>query len=106
MDQLLAAPVPPTAVFAISDEMAVGAMQSLRQHGLQVPGDVSLVGFDDHDVAEAVGLTTIRQTPTAIGARAAMRLLEELAGQSRNGADEDERLATELVVRTSTRRLG
>jgi DNA-binding LacI/PurR family transcriptional regulator len=106
MDQLLAAPVRPSAVHAISDEMAVGAMQSIAQHGLSVPEDVSLIGFDDHEVAEAVGLTTVRQRPTAIGARAAVRLIAELGDAPPPGADADERLPTELVVRSSTRRVG
>ncbi|OWY58670.1 hypothetical protein B7486_78720 [cyanobacterium TDX16] len=105
MDQLLAAPVRPTAVHVISDEMAVGAMQSITQHGLSVPEDVSLIGFDDHEVAEAVGLSTVRQRPTAIGARAAVRLIEELGGPAPPEAHRDERLPTELVVRSSTRRL-
>ena len=90
-------------MFVVSDEMALGAMQSIRQHGLRVPDDVSLVGFDDHDVADAVGLTTVRQRVPAIGARAAALLLDELAGGARQ--TEPEEMPTELVVRSSTRRL-
>lgn len=105
MDQILASSAWPTAVFAISDEMAVGAMHSLSQHGLSVPEDVSIIGFDDHEVAEAVGLTTVRQRPGAIGARAAVRLVDELGGAP-PPSTLHECLTTELVVRSSTRRVG
>jgi LacI family transcriptional regulator, repressor for deo operon, udp, cdd, tsx, nupC, and nupG len=61
MTELLAAARPPTAVFAQSDEMAMGALRALRLHRLAVPDDVSVVGFDDHELAEVVGLTTVAQ---------------------------------------------
>ena len=51
MEQLLARRRLPTAVFAESDEMALGALQTLRRAGLAVPGRVSLIGFDDHEMA-------------------------------------------------------
>jgi LacI family repressor for deo operon, udp, cdd, tsx, nupC, and nupG len=52
---------PPTAVCAISDEMAIGALKTLRDLNLRVPADVSVIGFDDHDAARYVDLTTMRQ---------------------------------------------
>lgn len=61
----------PTAIFCASDEMAVGALWALRQQGLDVPGDISVVGFDDHVMAEAVGLTTVHQPVSELAARAA-----------------------------------
>lgn len=100
MDRLLAERLRPTAVFAASDEMAFGSMQSAREHGLRVPEDLSVVGFDDHDLAEATGLTTIRQPVVSIGAVAARLLLEELAAGVPGGAAEV--VPTELVVRSST----
>ena len=51
----------PTAVFAEYDEMAFGAMLTLRRAGLSVPGDISVVGFDDHEMASVVDLTTVSQ---------------------------------------------
>ncbi|MBQ0987036.1 LacI family DNA-binding transcriptional regulator [Streptomyces sp. F63] len=78
MTRLLAASRPPTAVFAQSDEMAMGALRALRRHRLRVPRDVSVVGFDDHQLAEVVGLTTVAQPVAAQGAEAAALLLEQL----------------------------
>ncbi|BDZ49298.1 hypothetical protein GCM10025867_15390 [Frondihabitans sucicola] len=57
----------PTAVFAASDEMAFGAMLAIRQAGLRVPEDISVVGIDGHAYGETLGLTTFAQDPTAQG---------------------------------------
>lgn len=70
----------PTAVMAMSDEMAIGAMQVARDYGLRVPDDVSIIGFDDHEVSEFIGLTTVRQDVDAQGHEAAEWVLESLAG--------------------------
>jgi hypothetical protein len=51
----------PTAVYAHSDEVALGAVRTLRRAGLRVPGDISVVGIDDHPVAELTDLTTVAQ---------------------------------------------
>ena len=69
---------PPTAVFAISDEMAIGALKTVRDHNLRVPEDVSIIGFDDHDVSPFVDLTTIRQPVSHYGTLAAQMLVERL----------------------------
>jgi LacI family repressor for deo operon, udp, cdd, tsx, nupC, and nupG len=78
MTELLAAIRPPTAVFAQSDEMAMGALRALRMHRLKTPDDVSVVGFDDHELAEVVGLTTVAQPVADQGAEAARLLLRQL----------------------------
>jgi LacI family repressor for deo operon, udp, cdd, tsx, nupC, and nupG len=94
----------PTALFCMSDQMAVGALRALRDLGLRVPENVSVVGVDDHAVASSVGLTTIRQDVKAIGARAAelmLRGIEEVEGA--DGAVH-EVIGTNLVVRHTTRR--
>ncbi|QYX77578.1 LacI family DNA-binding transcriptional regulator [Streptomyces akebiae] len=78
MTELLAASRPPTAVFAQSDEMAMGALRALRRHRLRVPDDVSVVGFDDHELADVVGLTTVAQPVAGQGAEAARMLLRQL----------------------------
>ena len=90
----------PTALFALSDEMAFGALMAARELGIDVPGDVSLVGVDDHELAAAMGLTTVRQDVVEHGAHAAMMLLHRLAGDGTHV--EHETRPCELVVRQST----
>jgi DNA-binding LacI/PurR family transcriptional regulator len=88
-----------TAVFAASDEMAMGAILAARDLGLRVPEDLSVVGVDGHDLGELVGLTTIAQDAYQQGFDAALLLLEMI-----NGAPVPESLTypTELVRRGST----
>lgn len=71
---------PPTAVFAMSDEMAFGVLHAAREHDIPVPGRLSVIGVDDHDASEVVGLTTVHQDVADQGAHAARLLLEQLAG--------------------------
>ena len=59
--QLLALPELPTAIFAMSDIQAVGCIQAIREAGLRVPEDISVIGFDDVQLSRYAGLTTIRQ---------------------------------------------
>ena len=91
----------PTALFALSDEMAFGAVIAARELGIDIPGDVSLVGVDDHEAAEVMGLTTVRQGVVGHGARAAAALLRSLGGEG--GAPFHDVRPIELVVRQSTR---
>lgn len=79
MHRLMELPDPPTAVFAMSDEMALGALRALGERGLSAPSDVSVVGVDGHEVADIVGLTTVRQRVFEHGEFAAQLLLEHLA---------------------------
>lgn len=74
---------PPEAVFCYNDTMAIGAMAVLRRHGLRIPEDVAIVGFDDIEVAAFVQppLTTLRQPRCEMGVEA-MRLLQTLIEQS------------------------
>jgi DNA-binding LacI/PurR family transcriptional regulator len=82
VDALIEAGGPlPTAVFAASDEMACGAILSLTGHGYAVPGDVSVIGIDDHEMAAPFGLTTLAQRPFDQGVEGARILLDELAGR-------------------------
>jgi LacI family repressor for deo operon, udp, cdd, tsx, nupC, and nupG len=100
MNELLSRPNPPTGVFCLSDEMAFGALRSLRKHGLQPGRDVSVVGFDDHDMADLLDLTTIAQPVQTLGELAAQVLLDQLEDP---GAPPPPRwLPTRLVVRGST----
>ena len=102
--QLLGAPVGqrPTAIFATSDEMAIGAILAARDLGLVVPRDLSVIGVDDHDLASFFGLTTIAQSPRHQGALAAESLLAELEPDVHPPIDTV--LPFELIVRDSTSR--
>lgn len=94
----------PTALFLTSDAMACGFIGEVQRHGLSVPRDVSVVGFDDIELIAHISppLTTIRQPRTAIGRMAATRLLERLQGKE--AGDEDTILPVELILRSSTAR--
>lgn len=87
-----------TAVFAFSDPLALGARVAARQRGLSVPGDLSIVGFDDSAPAHQ-GLTTIHQPLRDKGRVATERLLRVLRGER---PTQPRVLPTRLVVRTST----
>lgn len=97
-------PQPPTAIFIANDEMAFGAINELRQIGLDVPGDVSVVGFDDLFLGEAFypPLTTVSQPRLDIGRRAMTLLLDMLAG--RDAPLVPVTMPTELLVRGTTAR--
>jgi LacI family repressor for deo operon, udp, cdd, tsx, nupC, and nupG len=94
---------PPSAVFCQSDEMAFGALQVLQRAGIQVPGQVSVVGFDDHELAAAFELTTVGQPISAQGAAAARWLTADLE-QPLNGGQPvtDAVHPVHLVHRSST----
>ena len=80
MRALLALKEPPTAVFVAGDLMAVGAINAANDAGLNVPGDLAVVGFDDIQLAEFLNptLTTIRQDKPALGLTAARALVEQI----------------------------
>jgi alanine racemase len=93
----------PTAVLAMSDAMAIGAMRALRDLRLAIPGDVSVVGFDDIDLAPHVDppLTTVHQPIRRKGAEA-VRLLLTVVQRRDQAIPEHRRLETHLIVREST----
>jgi LacI family repressor for deo operon, udp, cdd, tsx, nupC, and nupG len=99
--ELLRHGTPPTAIFAACDEIAMGAMAALRQAGLKVPEDISVIGIDDHDLAGVVGLTTVAQPAAEQGRLAADILLGPLTGGDYPG-EETVILPTRLIVREST----
>jgi DNA-binding LacI/PurR family transcriptional regulator len=98
--QMLALPDPPTAIFAASDTQAMGVLQAARDLGLRVPEDLSVIGYDDIEVAEYLGLTTIRQLLYESGQRGVELLLEIL--QKPSTEPNCEVLPVELVVRSTT----
>ena len=69
----------PTALFCHSDEMAFGALKAIRKKGLRVPEDISVIGFDDHLIAQYVGLTTVAQPPQFEGQVAAAAAISEIS---------------------------
>ncbi len=97
---LLALDDPPTAVFASNDRMAYGVLRAVNARGLKVPGDISVVGFDDIEGSDCSipPLTTIRQDHAALGAAAMELLLDAIAG----GETREVKVAPHLVVRSST----
>lgn len=102
MAQLLSIRNPPSAVFAMCDEMAIGAMKTIRNMGLRVPDDLSVVGFDDHDLARYLDLTTVRQPVGDFGERAAEMLLKILNGEQASGQEMIEHLSVKLMIRATT----
>jgi LacI family repressor for deo operon, udp, cdd, tsx, nupC, and nupG len=98
--QLLGTAEPPTALFAASDEMAMGALLAARRAGLRVPQDVSVIGIDDHEMAELLDLTTVAQPVVAQGVLAAEMILTALTDPEQPLPAVTVR--TELVVRGST----
>lgn len=92
----------PTAIFAASDEMAIGALLASRELGYRVPEDISVVGIDGHELGEFFRLTTVDQFPRGQGERAADAILDEL---ERPGLrHEPGQLPYDLIVRGSTSR--
>jgi DNA-binding LacI/PurR family transcriptional regulator len=90
----------PTAIFAASDTQALGVIAAARDLGLNVPDDLSVIGYDDIEAADYVGLTTVRQQLFASGRLGAELLLAEIAQRSETPPGVD--LAAELVVRATT----
>ena len=99
--ELLGQPKPPTAVFAYSDAMALGVLEAAQQADLAVPDALSVVGFDDVEVAQYFRLTTMHQPLYETGARGAELLLQNLDSDTRRLAEHIV-LPTELVVRQTT----
>jgi len=100
MRELLALPEPPTAVFAMSDEMAFGAMRAMRIAGVRPGHDIALIGFDGHELADVLDLSTIAQPLEELGALAVQNILDDIAQPGRQRLKTV--LPTELVVRGST----
>ena len=108
VETLLALPARdrPTAVFAANDLLALGLLQGFTAAGLQVPGDVALVGYDDIDLAAAapVALSSVRQPRHALGQRAVELLRRELeVGADGSGHHHEQvRFVPEMVPRASS----
>ena len=103
--ELFAAPTPPTAIFCLNDEMAVGVYLAARERGLNIPQDVSVVGFDDAPIASRVW-------PTMTSVRLPLRDMGRIAGEilvpnvMRDKPKDRPEIEPELIVRNSTAKLG
>jgi LacI family transcriptional regulator len=99
---LLDLPQPPTAIFAANDEMALGAMRALHELGRDIPGEVSVVGFDDMGTAGSFWppLTTVRQDFAAVGRLSIGKLLRKVSDPAIS--NDTTIVPTELVIRRST----
>ena len=98
--KILALPDRPTAIFASSDTQAMGVLEAARNCNLRVPEDLSLIGYDDIEIAEHLGLTTIRQLLFESGQRSVNVLLKTLEiGLIEPKCDV---LPTELIIRHTT----
>jgi LacI family transcriptional regulator len=106
---LLALPSPPTAVFASSDYLAVGMLEALRDRHLEVPGDMSIVGFDDMEFASLLmpPISTLRQSARDLGRTGVEMLLARLTGESAASSSPPatvHRLPVRLIERASVAR--
>ena len=97
---MLQQPDRPTAIFAASDTQALGVLEAAQDLGLRVPEDLSVIGYDDIEISEYIGLTTIRQMLYESGKRGVELLLEVLAIPDMK--PQCEVLPTELIVRKTT----
>lgn len=100
INELLDLNEPPSAVVGSADSHAMVIAQGARARGVRVPEDLSVIGFDDLDIAEHLGLSTIRQPLYESGARGAHMLLDLMQADTRSAIHEE--LPVELVARGST----
>ncbi len=100
--ELLQLKDPPTAIFAASDTQAIGVLEAAREANLRVPEDLSVIGYDDIEIAEHLGLTTVRQLLFESGEQGVKLLLESI----QNPTEEARTIImpTELIVRNTTAR--
>jgi DNA-binding LacI/PurR family transcriptional regulator len=103
MDEFLRKKKLPTAIFCESDEMAFGVMKSIRKKGLQIPEDISVVGYDDHEFSETFGLTTVAQPVKFLGQLAASQIMAKIEKPDNSSAQM--KVPTSLVIRTSVKNI-
>lgn len=98
--ELLTLPDPPTAIFAYSDELALGVLEGARELKLNVPADLSVIGYDDIELAHFAGLTTIRQHLFESGVQGVELLLDAI--DKSETSPTQLQLPTELILRQTT----
>ncbi|MDZ7262149.1 MAG: substrate-binding domain-containing protein, partial [candidate division KSB1 bacterium] len=92
-------PERPSAVFIASDIQAIGAIHAIQEKGLQIPEDIAMVSFDDIELAEYFGLTTMRQPIYAMGKLAVQRLMDKISGKGQELFQKT--FQPELIIRQS-----
>lgn len=104
-ERLAHSPIKPTAAFAVADIMAIGAIKRLSQMGWRIPGDLSIIGFDDIDVSQYInpGLTTVKQDIQKKGEAAVQIILNGIANTA--SGKQEIILPVEIVERESVRKL-
>lgn len=107
MIRLLSLEERPTAVYVAGDEMAIAAIKVIKESGLRVPEDISVVGFDDIQLAQHIDppLTTIRQDKELIGQQAAIMLLDKITNKDTNHVNKTKMVPVSLVKRQSVQYL-
>jgi DNA-binding LacI/PurR family transcriptional regulator len=90
----------PTAVFASSDTLAVGAIEAARQHGLDIPGDLAVIGFDNLEISTILDISTVSQPLLASGIKGALKMVSLLDGET--AMPHREGLPLEVVPRGSS----
>jgi LacI family transcriptional regulator len=106
MEKFLSLKKPPTAVFCSNDDMAIGAMNAVFASGLNVPNDISIVGFDDIGFAQfsTPKLTTVKRPVEKISVLGAEKILSLVTGQEEKC--EKVFANTELIIRDSVKKRG
>ena len=99
-NRMLGLALPPTGIVCASDTQAAGVMEAASQVGLNVPGDLSVTGYDDLELADPLGLTTIHQPLCESGVRAVQRLLRRVDGGPQEPLREVQDIS--LVVRRTS----
>jgi LacI family repressor for deo operon, udp, cdd, tsx, nupC, and nupG len=103
MTDFLSRKILPTAIFYESDEMAFGAIKAIRKKGLRVPEDISIIGYDNHEFAATIGLTTVSQPVQFLGQLAASQIMAKIEKPDSNTAQM--KVPTSLVIRESVKDL-
>lgn len=92
----------PTAIFAASDEVAIGVILAARELGISVPDDLSVIGIDDHPLAEMFGVTTVGQRPDLQGEQAVDWVIRQLEQPGWTPPSRHTTVAANLIIRSST----
>lgn len=98
---LLSMKNPVTAIVATSDVQAIGVMEAASELGVRVPEQLSVIGYDDLEIASLLGITTVRQQLELSGQRGAAHVIEAINGDGSHGAQE--KIDVEVIVRNTTR---
>lgn len=98
---LLSLENPVTAIVATSDVQAIGVLEAAAELGVKVPEQLSVIGYDDLEVASLLGITTVRQQLELSGQRGAAHVVEAMNGDGTHGTQE--KIDVEVIVRNTTR---